>query len=361
MDSYKHLFPAIRGVQAKKEYYVAMCPLKLVPKILEFDNAKLPPEYRSQRILNKSRIPSLAEYIVNNRKDYIFSALTVSIDSEVDFQPIEGTEDRSLGQLAIPMTANIIVNDGQHRRAAIEQALEKCPELGNETISIVFFLDAGLKRSQQMFADLNRYAIRPTRSLSILYDHRDDFSLIVHDLIQRVQFFDGMIELEKTSISNRSQKLFTLSSLYAANKALLINTLGVMSHEENLAIASEFWSKIIELFPDWAKAKDNKISCLELRKTYVYAHGVVLHAMGIMGAELLQQFSRGWKGKLASLKKIDWARTNSKDWEGRAMVGGKMSKTTNNVRLTANFLKKKVGVKLNKDELVLEKSHKKKA
>jgi hypothetical protein len=29
----------------------------------------------------------------------------------------------------------------------------------------VYFVDAGLKRCQQMFADLNRYAIRPTRSL----------------------------------------------------------------------------------------------------------------------------------------------------------------------------------------------------
>ncbi len=45
--------------------------------------------------------------------------------------------------------------------AAIEEALKVRPELGDETLSVVFLHDAGLKRSQQMFADLNRHAISP--------------------------------------------------------------------------------------------------------------------------------------------------------------------------------------------------------
>ena len=69
------------------------------------------------------------------------------------------------------MSAKFVINDGQHRRAGIEAALRENPELGDETIAVVFFLDVGLRRCQQMFADLNRYAVRPTTSLSILYDH----------------------------------------------------------------------------------------------------------------------------------------------------------------------------------------------
>jgi 16S rRNA C1402 (ribose-2'-O) methylase RsmI len=42
--------------------------------------------------------------------------------------------------------------------------------LGDETISVVFFIDVGLKTCQQMFADLNRHAIRPTPSLGLLYE-----------------------------------------------------------------------------------------------------------------------------------------------------------------------------------------------
>ncbi len=41
MSPYNYVFPAIRGIQAKREYYVAMCPLKLVPKILIFDETNM--------------------------------------------------------------------------------------------------------------------------------------------------------------------------------------------------------------------------------------------------------------------------------------------------------------------------------
>ena len=353
MDSYNYVFPAIRGIQAQREYYVAMCPLKLVPRILVFDSVELAPEFRSQRVLNKSRIPQLVRYIVDNSKDYVFSALTVSVDSEVEFKPVGGAENNSIGQLIIPMTANIIVNDGQHRRAAIEGALQKRPEIGNETISIVFFLDAGHKRSQQMFADLNRYAIRPTRSLSILYDHRDPFSIFVHDVMKNTPLFDGMIELEKTSISNRSPKLFTLSSLYHANKALLQHQ--DTENGESLQLALQFWSALAKIIPDWQRAKNREVPCSELRKHYIHAHGVALHALGLMGADLLKQYPKSWKSKLKLLAKLNWKRSNKRLWEGRAMVGGKMSKTTTNVKLTATLLKKKVGLKLNEVDMLLEK------
>jgi DNA sulfur modification protein DndB len=46
---FTYTFPALRGIQAGKEYYVAMCPLELLPKIFLFDDASLPPELRAQR------------------------------------------------------------------------------------------------------------------------------------------------------------------------------------------------------------------------------------------------------------------------------------------------------------------------
>ena len=96
------------------------------------------------------------------------------------------------------MAAKFVINDGQHRRAGIEAALRECPELGEETIAVVFFLDVGLERCQQMFADLNRYAIRPTTSLSILYDHRDDDGIVTKALLQRVQIFKDLTEKQRS-------------------------------------------------------------------------------------------------------------------------------------------------------------------
>lgn len=42
---YTYTFPALRGIQARREYYVAMCPLKLLPKIFLFDEGSLPPDW----------------------------------------------------------------------------------------------------------------------------------------------------------------------------------------------------------------------------------------------------------------------------------------------------------------------------
>jgi DNA sulfur modification protein DndB len=63
------------------------------------------------------------------------------------------------------MNAKFVINDGQHRRGGIEAAPRENPDLGDETIAVVFIMDVGLKRCQQMFADLNRYAVRPSTSL----------------------------------------------------------------------------------------------------------------------------------------------------------------------------------------------------
>ena len=145
-----HAFSAIRGIQGGREYYVAMVPLKVVPKIFLFDDADLPADLRAQRTVNRARIPDIARYLVENPRNYTFSSLTASIDGNILFEPF-GTRGvaETLGRLLIPMTARFLINDGQHRRAAIEEALKECPQLGEETISVIFFADAGLKRSQQ--------------------------------------------------------------------------------------------------------------------------------------------------------------------------------------------------------------------
>ena len=56
-------FPAIRGVQAGREYYISMCPLRLIPKIFLFDEEELVPELRAQRVLNKTKVPEIARYL----------------------------------------------------------------------------------------------------------------------------------------------------------------------------------------------------------------------------------------------------------------------------------------------------------
>ena len=344
-------FSAIRGIQAGREYYTAMCPLKVVARIFIFDDEEISPELRAQRTLNKTRIPEMARYVVENPRNYIFSSLTASIDGKVRFEPYgEKGTSKNLGRLLVPMTSRFLINDGQHRRAAIEEALKERPELGDETLSVVFFLDAGLKRSQQMFADLNRHAIRPTKSLGVLYDHRDNLSQLAREVVEDVSFFRKLTDLEKTSISNRSNKLFTLNAIYAATNSLLCKKQKdkVTDKERELAVA--YWEEVGKNIPDWQMAVDKKVSCAELRRDYVHAHGIALQALGNSGAALLAEEPRRWKSALKKIKNIDWARGNEVFWEGRTLVSGRVSKALVNITLTSNAIKKCLGLTLTAKE-----------
>ncbi|MFI1502085.1 DNA sulfur modification protein DndB [Streptomyces platensis] len=353
-SGFEYIFPAIRGVQAGREFYVSMCPLRLIPKIFLFDEDELAPEVRAQRVLNKGRLPALTRYIVDNPDNYVFSALTASVDGEMHFEGISDTGvGMRAGQIRIPMAARFLINDGQHRRAAIEAALKENPDLGEETIAVVFFHDSGLARCQQMFADLNRHAVRPPRSIGVLYDHRDDLAIIARLLAMKCPTFKGHVEMENSTLSQRSRKLFTLSSVYYATQSLLQGL--EIKKEKAQELADQYWAAVDEVIPEWDMVRRRELAASEVRKDYIHSHGIALHAIGRIGNTLLRssEAPKVWKPKLVRLQSVDWTRTNS-DWEGRALIGGRVSKSHQNLTLTVNYLRQHMKLRLSPEEQRVE-------
>lgn len=331
-----------------------MCTLRQLTRLFDFDRQDLPPEMRSQRVLNKSRIPQIARYISDNPESYILSAITASIDASVEFTAIgRGSSEQRMGKLRIPMNAKILINDGQHRRLAIAKVLEQKPELENETIAVVFFLDIGLERSQQMFADLNRYAIRPSSSLVVLYDHRDARAKLAKLVVMNSPLFKDVVEMEKSSLAPRSLKLFTLSAIRNATVELVSGlTNGSIDHDATRAM--DFWEAVARQFPEWIMVRDGKKPAKEIRQEHIHSHGIALQALGKAGNALLARTPTAWKTQLRQLRNIDWSRKNAKLWEGRAIVGGKVSKATTNVILVTNVIKKNLNLPLSPSEQKIE-------
>ena len=82
-------------------------------------------------------------------------------------------------------------------------------------------------------------------------------------------------------------------------------------------------------------------------------------AMGIAGNQLLRESPDDWKSRIKRLSNLDWSRKNTKLWEGRAMIGGKVSKARQNLLLTANVVKNHLGLELSPSEAMAEKQYKK--
>ncbi|HAS32869.1 DNA sulfur modification protein DndB [Microbacterium sp. UBA3394] len=338
---FEYNFPAIRGIQAGRTYFITMCPLRMIPRLFLFDEEELPAEMRAQRSLNRARVPEIARYMTENPENYIFSALTASVDAEVTFESLvpeaSGAGER-VGTLSIPMEAKFVINDGQHRRAAIQQALAENPELGDETIAIVLFIDIGLERCQQMFADLNRYAIRPSKSISVLYDHRDEQASVTRLVVAQTPVFRDLTDFESNNLAARSRNLFTLSGLHTATVALLD---GVEEEEPAQLVerASEFWTLVAEQFPQWQQVQRAEITAGGVRQDFIHTHSVILHALGIVGNTLLTDVPEDdWAGILSRLQSIDWRRNATDTWEGKAMTGGRVAKNRANVQLTSDYI-----------------------
>lgn len=351
MGQFTYSFPAIKGLQAGQEFFVSMCPLRLLPKLFQFDDEELPSELRAQRSLNKGRIPEIARYIIGNRSTYTFSAITASIDGDVGFAPQDPEEhgNAHTGVLTVSMDSRFVINDGQHRRAAIEAALQAAPELGDETIAVVFFIDRGLQRCQQMFADLNRYAVKPSASLGILYDHRNTAGKVAKHLCLTSPVFKNLVETERSTLSARSRKLFTLSALHFATQELLPEKV-LEDFPKASQRSQEFWETVCDQIPEWLYVREAKMTAGEVRRDFIHCHAILLQAIGRAGRSLYDQFPNEVNKRLQRLRKVDWSRSNAQVWEGRAMLGGAMSKASQNVTLTTNEIKRVLGLKLSPEE-----------
>ena len=353
---FSYSFPAVRGIQAGREYYVSMCPLRLLIKLFDFVNDELPAELRAQRTLNKSRVPEISRYIVSNLDSYTLSAITASIDGPVSFTPL-GDGSSTLfrtGELTVDLLkAKIIVNDGQHRHAAIKDALKNSPGLAEETIAVVFFLDRGLKRCQQMFADLNRHSVKPSPSLSVLYEHRNVAANIAKQLGLQSQVFKDLIETERSSLSERSRKLFTLSALHFS----ILEMLSAKELEDFGTAAQkclQFWEVVGEQIPEWEHVRQGKMTAGEVRQHYIHSHAVVLQALGRVGKSIFQLENFDLRAVLKNLEHVDWSRKNIAVWDGRSMQAGRMSKSSQSTTLTSNEIKRVLGLALSKEEQNVE-------
>lgn len=355
MDGNWFEFVAMQGIQARNAFYIIMVPLKFVPKFFKFDDNSLPPSLRAQRTLNKSRIPQISRYITENPEEYILSSLCACIDGEVKFELSEVSNN--MGKLKISMDATVLINDGQHRRAAIEEAIKLKPYLGDETISVVLYADQGLKRSQQMFADLNMHAVKPAQSIKLLFNHRDEQTHITKSVIETIPLFTEFTDFEKSSISNRSTKVFTFSSIHQATKELLAFKNRNLNTEQSIQIASQFWQEVIQYIPGWLDLLEGKTSSCHLRQNYIHAHGIALQALARVGNTLLQEHPENWQDYLSKLIHVEWSRNNLSIWNGRALVAGKINKSRNNLVLVTNYIQKVLGIPLSDEAQRVEDLH----
>jgi len=344
--------PGILGHQGKYDYYLIQCPARLLSRLFLFNEPDVPIELRRGRSTDPSSVADVITYFMSNQESYTIAPLIATVDDAVKFEPMND-EILEIGQIRIPINARMIIQDGQHRREAIQQLLSKSILIGDDTIPIMLIPDPLLDRSATLYTHFNRYQIQPTLSKRVLHDH-SDLATLSRQLIDEVPLFQDRTELEKTTISNRSTALFTISAIYQATEALLDIKREDTVDTEQIAIAQQFWRQLGATIPEWQKIINREMTAAYSRKNYVHSHTVTLLAIGMAGRDLIKSYPGDWNERLRILEQVDWAKANTSLWEGRAMVRGKMSKTHDSVKLTAIAIKQMFGLELSKQDQALE-------
>lgn len=318
------------------------------------------PELRAQRTLTKSRIPAIRDYIVHNPTEYVLPALTMTVDSYVFFEPASTKPGfNNVGLLKIPTQARFLVNDGQHRLAGIRAALSLYPDLANETISSVLFVDAGLRQAQKIFVALNKHAVRPSRSLCILYDFANPLAELTRRIAVSVPILRRLTDLERSTLPKGSAKLFTLNGLYRANAELLRDTEASRMTHSTISRTIEFWHEVCSSIYEWEAVAKGEMPPLVARQRHIHSCTLGLIGIGRAGHALFEQCPDDWAQRVYELGTIDWDRRNHELWEGRATTGGKLSASRENEVLVGNVIKMALGLTLASDEQHAEDSFRK--
>jgi hypothetical protein len=193
-------FHCNRRFQAGREFYSFMIDFRDVPYLFDF---KLDDDKRAQRKLNMTRVNKIARYLSDNNTDFVLPAVTASINVLPEFE-----ENGHMTAGVLTIKKRMFTHDGQHRIAGIIQFLrdfkykQSHPRKNSwylkrvsidHAIPVTLFVDAGLKRSRQIFCDINKNAVKPQKDLLTKFDHRTVNAEMISQKKQEIQewLWDG--------------------------------------------------------------------------------------------------------------------------------------------------------------------------
>ena len=271
------LVPAVKGEMGSTPYYMAKM------KAREFtastraasdldDWMEFGIEERMQRELNETRIREEIVPYLTNSADRFFGAFVVLIyRGTVKFQPLLEVVSKETVEEAIDKLRNagheipyvyqsavgdigfllidggqLIVLDGQHRRAALKTVIEGdatgefANAVGNDELEVVFIefdgdeADRSSEKIRRIFNKLNRHAKPTGRSDDIITSEDDGYAILARRLLRLGEplgvpitekrrgetIRDVIVNWRSTTIAARSLRFTTISAVYETVKTV---------------------------------------------------------------------------------------------------------------------------------------------
>ena len=166
-------------------------------------------------------------------------------------------------------------------------------------------------------------------------------------MILQVPFLNEYTDKEKDILGKYSSNLFTLNTFYIANKKIVGST-DLSDTAEHFLVS--FWTCVSKNIVQWNELIKKEISKVDLRENYIVTQGVVVQALGLIGAYFYHNPTLDMNKYLSKLQVIDWKR-NASQWKLRVIRSdGKIITSNKAILLTAIQIKKEIGLNLSEEE-----------
>ena len=168
--------------------------------------------------------------------------------------------------------------------------------------------------------------------------------------MHRIQHgFNKYVDKERDTLGKYSSKLFTLSNFLRANQRIIK---GNVIAEGDRKFLIEYWTAVISNIPELTMLESKQLYKYSLKEEYVLTLSVLINALGRLGYAFY--YEKLDLNLLRKLSEIDWMRNNP-EWVGRVFnEHGKIIGKEDSIIKISNLIKTKLGIKLNKEELVKE-------
>jgi DGQHR domain-containing protein len=298
-----------------------------------------------QRNISRARVKKMADYL----EERIFSDTRFTIppivltilppirtspddDVRIPFTQIEEGKIETLVEDSI-----VVINDGQHRVEAIrlflsrmrdKKYMEKYTKEEKKKAMMYDFERAELcaqahcvffaEEMQQMFADINATAQKPSKSITLFFDKANDFNSSVAKVIELSSVLQGRTDVQKNVCSGKSPHVFTMATVTAALRELFVDK-GARDglDDEEIQLAVDVLEKV-----SWLWDKEVWSSAEAMREQSLAPHAVFLKGLMTFMRALVES------GKFPEVLTIPWQRHGNKhmlhrcvDQTGKILAG----------------------------------------
>ena len=235
-NRYSAQLPAHRFRQGNRDVYYFTLDLATLDGLLpqRIDDSVV---REANRRLTPSHARQIREYL-EDRDDWLLGALLLGVAPDaLEFDPYQDQEGNeyspNFGELRLltNRTNTMRIFDGQHRRRAIQDTLDrlgneqtqadKLVELQQSSVPIILYAEDDVAALRQMFSDASKTK-RIEANVVTRFDKRDPFNLAAMHLVEESKLFYGRVEMDGTTVPRSSHALISVNQLAQAVRVVTV-------------------------------------------------------------------------------------------------------------------------------------------